>query len=242
MKTKFGIKRLFKSIFKSKAYSYCSICEEYFNFSDFGSPTRSKVLCPKCNSLERHRLQWLYLRQKSSIFDSEFTLLHIAPETVFYDEFSNIKSLIYTGVDQEPQKRGLLGKIDKGDVLDLKYEDESFDGIICNHVLEHVPDDQKAMRELFRVLKPNGFAILQVPMSSSEVTDEVLSITSPEERTKRFGQYDHVRLYGKDYKQRLESVGFTVTVDDFVRSNFSNEEIKKYGLAKSEDLYIGRKK
>jgi len=127
------------------------------------------------------------------------------------------------------------------DVTNIQFHDNYFDFIICNHLLEHIQDDRKAMRELFRVLRPKGFAILQVPISKyNKETFEDFSITSPEERKKYFGQKDHVRIYGKDYKERLESVGFKVNLYD-IKNDLSIKDIKKYGLNEEEILYIGKR-
>lgn len=228
----------------NKRYSnYCPICRKrYKKFNDFGIPPRKKVLCPECGSLERHRLQWMYLKDCTDLFDLKgFSLLHIAPEMFFYDRLNSCENINYTGIDFDPAQRGLEGKIDQGDILNLPYNGNMFNGIICNHVLEHIPDDIKAMSEVYRVLKPNGFAILQVPMSNQEITVEDLSITDPEERLRRYGQRDHVRIYGKDYRQRLASVGFNVVVDDYIHRKFSILDINNYGLMKKEDIYIVRK-
>ena len=127
----------------------------------------------------------------------------------------------------------------KIDITDINFENNYFDFIICNHVLEHIVDDQKTMRELFRVLKPEGFAILQVPISrKAKETFEDFSITTPGEREKYFGQKDHVRIYGKDYKNRLESIGFKVELYD-IKKDLGIQDIKKFGLNEEEILYIG---
>jgi ubiquinone/menaquinone biosynthesis C-methylase UbiE len=124
------------------------------------------------------------------------------------------------------------------DITDIEYEDDSFHVVICNHVLEHVPDDRKAMAELYRVLKPEGWAILQVPISLSlNQTYEDPMVISPEEREKVFGQSDHVRIYAKDYKDRLEQAGFRVKVYSFAKE-FGESATHKYGLSKDENIYI----
>lgn len=129
----------------------------------------------------------------------------------------------------------------KIDITDINFGNDYFDFIICNHVLEHIRDDKKAMSELFRVLKPGGEAILQVPISKhNKKTFEDFSIILPEEREKYFGQKDHVRIYGKDYKKRLESVGFKVDLCD-IKMFLSIKEIKKCGLNEEEILYLCRK-
>ena len=127
------------------------------------------------------------------------------------------------------------------DITDMNFGDSCFDFIICNHVLEHIQDDRKAMSELFRVLKPSGEAILQVPISKyNKGTFEDFLIILPEEREKYFGQKNHVRIYGRDYKGRLESVGFKVELYD-IKKDLSIKAIKKYGLNEEEILYIGKK-
>ena len=125
------------------------------------------------------------------------------------------------------------------DISDIQYPDNTFDVIYCSHVLEHVPDDKKALREFWRVLKIDGWAILQVPITS-DVTFEDPTVTSPEERERLFGQHDHVRRYGPDYRDRLVDVGFSLTVDGFVRQ-LDERTINRYGLMRSEDVYFCRK-
>jgi len=125
------------------------------------------------------------------------------------------------------------------DITNIPYEDNSFGVILCSHVLEHIPDDRKAMRELYRVLKPGGWAILQVPIIRDK-TFEDFSITKPEDRERVFGQWDHVRAYGKDYRDRLEKAGFKVRVDDYVK-RLGADKIKKYALKENEDIYYCEK-
>ena len=126
----------------------------------------------------------------------------------------------------------------KADICNLPFKDNSFDVVFCNHVLEHISDDTKAMKELYRVMKPKGWGIFQVPQDLSRAitfTDD--TITNPKERAKIFGQYDHVRIYGRDYFDKLRSIGFTVIEENFTE-NFTSEEIKKYALAKGEILPV----
>ena len=119
----------------------------------------------------------------------------------------------------------------------MPFESNSVDVVLCSHVLEHIPEDNKAMSEFYRVIKNDGWAILQVPVDYTRAeTYEDFSITDPGDREKAFGQHDHVRWYGRDYKNRLANVGFTVTEDDYVKS-FSTEELFKFGLMSSELIY-----
>jgi SAM-dependent methyltransferase len=218
---------------------HCPICDGHFRkFLPYGYAERSSNnrLCPSCLSLERHRLIWLYLKNKTKLFTESMNMLHIAPEQSFYKRFKAIKTLDYFTADLESP----LAEY-HFDIHDIPFEDNKFDFIMCNHVLEHVDDEFKVTGELFRVLKPEGEAILQAPISKyNKETFEDFSITSPEEREKYFGQEDHVRIYGKNYKNRLESVGFKVDLFD-IKMALSIQDIKKYGLNEEEILYIGKK-
>src|SRR5690606_17583822 len=126
----------------------------------------------------------------------------------------------------------------KADICDLPFKSDTYDFILCNHVLEHIPDDTQAMRELYRILKPGGTAILQIPQDlSRKNTFEDDSITSRKERAKIFGQYDHVRVYGRDYFDKLRSIGFKVEEVDYT-SRLKESEIDKYRLAKGEIIPV----
>ena len=212
--------------------------KSYRKFLPYGyGKQRENALSPGTLSLERHRQMWLYLKNETDFFTANLKVLHIAPEQEFLRRFKKMNNLSYTSAD-------LFSPIVdvKADVLDLPFENESFDVIICNHVLEHIVDDRKAMSELHRVMKSGGWGIFQVPMKNSlEKTYEDFSITDPKERQKHFGQYDHVRWYGMDYFDRLKSVGFEVEAN-FYSQKFSDDEIKKYGLNRNEILPVVHKK
>ena len=211
--------------------------KSYRKFLPYGyGKQRENALSPGTLSLERHRQMWLYLKNETDFFTQNYKVLHIAPEQEFLRKFKKMKNLEYTSAD-------LFSPIVdvKADILDLPFEDESFDVIFCNHVLEHIIDDRKAMSELYRVMKKGGWGILQVPMKNSlEKTYEDFTITDPKERQKHFGQYDHVRWYGMDYFERLISVGFSVDIN-FYSQNFSEEEQKRFGLNVTEILPVVRK-
>lgn len=195
--------------------------------------TRENVLSPSTLSLERHRLLWLYLQRETDFFSKPHRLLHFAPEQAFYKRFKKMKHIEYTTTDIESP----LAMV-KADICELPFENDSFDTILCNHVLEHIPNDRKAMKELYRVLRPGGMAILQIPQDlNRETTFEDNSITDPKERTKIFGQYDHVRVYGKDYFDILRSIGFKVKAVDYT-SQLTEEEVKRFCLAKGELLPV----
>ena len=211
--------------------------KSYRKFLPYGyGKQRANALSPGTLSLERHRQMWLYLQNETDFFTAKLKVLHIAPEQEFVRKFKKMKNLDYTSAD-------LFSPIVdvKADIVDLPFEDNSFDVIICNHVLEHIVDDRKAMSELYRVMKSGGWGIVQVPMKNSlEKTYEDFTITDPKERQKHFGQYDHVRWYGMDYFDRLKSVGFDADIN-FYSQKFSEAEIKRFGLNKNEILPVVRK-
>jgi hypothetical protein len=157
---------------------------------------RENALCPDSQSLERHRLMWLFLKEKTDFFQAPLKVLHIAPEVCFIHRFEKLTNLQeYITADLESP----LAKV-KMDIHRMPFGDDYFDVVFCNHVMEHVEDDLQAMREIRRVLKPTGWAIIQSPIDASlETTYEDKTITSPQEREKAFGQNDHLRMYGRDY-------------------------------------------
>lgn len=218
---------------------------------------RSNVLSPSTLSLERHRLLWLYLQNETDFFQSELDsdspvtqnkriklrkddetssalkVLHFAPEQEFYKRFKKQNNIEYTTTD-------LLSPLAdvKADICNLPFEDNAYDIIFCNHVLEHIPDDTKAMQELFRVLKPGGMGIFQIPQDLSRAntfTDD--TIVDQKERAKIFGQYDHVRVYGRDYFDKLRSIGFKVIEEDYTHK-IAPELAEKYCLAKGEIIPV----
>ena len=194
---------------------------------------RNNVLSPSTLSLERHRLLWLYLKNETEFFSAENKVLHFAPEQCFLKRFQKLKNIDYTTTDLESPIADI-----KADICNLPFNNNSYDIILCNHVLEHIPDDTKAMHELYRVLKPGGFGVFQIPQDlNRESTFEDDSITDKKERAKIFGQYDHVRIYGHDYFNKLRSIGFNVKEVDYTAS-LSEEEINKYCLAKGEIIPV----
>jgi len=216
----------------------CPVCEHSFRkFLPYGRVGRGNALCPNCLSLERHRLMWLFLKDKTDFFSTDKKVLHIAPELCFIDRFEKIHGENYITADIESP----LAKV-KLDVHEMPFEDNSFEVVFCNLVMEHVVDDRKAMSEIFRVLRKGGFAILQIPLFHplSEITYEDASITDPKEREKAFGQDDHVRLYGKDYADKIRAVGFEVTEDGF-GDELSKDEQKLYALPKDEPIFYCKK-
>lgn len=197
---------------------------------------RNNVLSPSTLSLERHRLLWMYLKNETDFFSTKLKVLHFAPEQAFYKRFRKLSNLDYVTTDLNSP----LAEV-KADICNLPFKDGEFDVILCNHVLEHIPDDTKAMQELYRVLKPNGWGIFQIPQDLNRATTfEDHTITDRNERAKIFGQYDHVRVYGRDYFDKLRSIGFRVDEVDYT-STLSAEAIKEYCLAKGEIIPVVRK-
>jgi SAM-dependent methyltransferase len=232
-----GVKVL--GVFYAGSNVTCPVCgNSYKKFLPYGRINpRSNALCPGCLSLERHRLIWLYLKKKSNFFDAKLKVLHVAPEACFIKRFEKQHGQNYITADIESP----LAKV-KMDIHKIPFEANTFDVVLCNHVLEHVENDIQAMREINRVLKPGGFSILQVPffIPIPETTFEDTSITDPREREKVFGQDDHVRKFGHDYPKRLEKAGLKPVEDNFV-NELSEQDRNRYGLAKGEIIYKGLK-
>jgi len=211
--------------------------KSYRKFLPYGYvKQRDNALSPGTLSLERHRLLWLYLNNETNFFSKTLKVLHIAPEQCFYNLFKNLKNINYTTFDLNSPLADI-----KGDICNLPFKENSFDFILCNHVLEHINDDKKAMKELYRVLNKNGTAILQVPINQkSSKTFEDSSIVDKKKRIEKFGQYDHIRLYGLDYFKKLESFGFKVDPLKYSKE-FTESEIIKYGLIKDEIIPVCKK-
>ena len=198
-----GIRRL---ISHGTAFE-CPVCESRVSrFRDFGNC--KNAWCPVCGSMPWHRLAWLFFQNKTSLFDgSPKRLLHIAPEPELAKRVLAVKGLDYLPVDLDPRRPYVKERMD---ITEIEYPDHSFDGILCSHVLEHVPDDRKAMREFQRVLKPGGWALIMVPLQLNPTVEDP-TCTDPRERERRFGQFDHVRIYGPDLADRLSEAGFSVS-------------------------------
>lgn len=210
----------------------CPCCgQRYREFLPHGRPERRNALCYRCDAVERHRLLLLFLKDRTGIFSQPMSLLHFAPEKALRPIFAGQRNLRYVTTDYCEASDVHM------DITRMAVADNTFDAVLCSHVLEHIPDDRAAMKELHRILKPNGWAILQVPLDTArENTYEDFSITAPEERRKHFGQEDHVRMYGRDYKQRLEAAGFQVSVENYIKT-MDPARVKRHGLVE-EDVYF----
>jgi hypothetical protein len=204
----------------------CPICER--TYRRFRSQSgRANALCPNpaCLTVERHRLLWLLLNREFGLGDQSMRLLHVAPEPGLTRRLRTKRGMTYTGLDMESPYADV-----HADLCDLPFTADCFDLVICSHVLEHVTDDARALAEIRRVLIPGGRALLMYPIDHRQPrTDEDASVTDPDERKRRFGQFDHVRLYGRDHLDRLDRSGFSVSVRD-IAAELSPEDARRYGL------------
>lgn len=218
----------------------CPLCGcQRRKFLPYGYVTsRENALCPNCLSLERHRLLWLWLVRESDIGRGAMALpkmLHIAPEVALMRKFKKMYASTpdrYVTADLESPLADM-----HFDVQQIPLEAESFDAIICNHIMEHVEDDLKALRELYRIMRRGGWGVILSPVElEREKTFEDDTITDPAERTRIFGQYDHRRIYGRDYAARLRETGFEVYDIDY-KNELSKAEQELYALP-ADHLYI----
>lgn len=208
---------------------YCPLCCNLVaRFEPFGVIPRENAKCPHCDCVERHRLVWSYFVRCTNLFDgTRKRVLHVAPEKQIRRKLSRVPYLDYTTADLDGRRVD-----EQMDITDIRHPDSSFDVIYCSHVLEHVPDDRRAMREFFRVLKPGGWAILLVPMSN-EPTLENPDVTDPQERERLFGQCDHVRRYGPDFLDRLREGGFQVRLLQ-PHEIVGRHNVKRFGVQQCE--------
>lgn len=188
-------------------------------------PNRPNARCPSCGARDRHRLLWHFLENKTNLLSDRLRILHFAPERALEKKLKRRPNLDYVSTDLD-RPRAMV----KADITDLPWSDDSFDVILYSHVLEHVVADRKAMSELYRVLKPGGWAVVLVPIDFRRTeTFEDPTIVEPRDRERVFGQADHVRIYGRDFKARLERAGFTVTTEDYQRE-LGEARARRYGL------------
>jgi len=217
----------------------CPLCKNEFRvFLPAGAcDLRKNAECPKCGSFERHRMFGLYLEKCTDLCNNlkHIKLLHIAPEPIFLNRFKTLSNIDYYPVDFDASREGIRDVVD---IQNIHYENEMFDAIICFHVLEHIPDDNAAMKELFRCLKKDGTAYIDVPIYKSlDITLENPEYNTPELRMKYYGQHDHVRKYGNDFKKKLENACFIVNKIE-PNNNYSEIELDRFGLSKSGKIFL----
>ncbi len=203
---------------------FCPICNRAVKkFVAGGTVRRKNARCPRCRSFERHRMAWLYLQRQSNLFGLRgIKMLHIAAEPCFENRFRRRIGAGYVTADLNKHSDIRL------DVRSIPYSDELFDVVFCSHVLEHVDDDVQAIREFARILKPDGWALFLVPITTGQ-TFEDPTITDPWERHIAFGQHDHVRQYGPDFVDRLQTGGFSVHVIS-ANNYISPVELERFGI------------
>jgi SAM-dependent methyltransferase len=212
----------------------CPVCEHSFDAfkNDWN---RVGALCWRCGSHERHRAQWLLLQRRPELLDDARSLLHFSPEWCLRRRLQAIAGLRYVTADLDPAGVDL-----ELDVTNLDLPDDAFDAVLCSHVLEHVPDDAAAMRELRRVTARGGFCLVMVPLAlDRSSTYEDPAITAPHDREREFLQHDHVRLYAPDLANRLNAAGFDVEVVD-MHAEVGAEQAERYRLLPSDLIFICR--
>ncbi len=216
---------------------YCPVCRSRVRrFYPVGEPARPQARCGVCGTKARHLLMWLFFERRTDLLDgSPKRVLHLAPKPGLERRLKRAVNLDYLTADLF-NPRAMV----RMDITNIGYPDESFDVIICSHILEHVPEDRTAMRELCRVLKTGGWAVILVPISGDKTLEDP-SITDPDERLRRFGQHDHVRTYGPDYFDRLGESGFEVeriAAHDLL----SDEDLDRMALTPTKEVILCRKR
>ena len=215
----------------------CPVCLQSSTFIASGTTPRPLALCVVCGSLERHRLLMLYLRQRTNLFRDQLSVLHFSPERGLGGELARQRNLTYATSWYEPDRPADFHL----DLTALALPDNSWDVFLVYHIFEHITEDRKAMREMFRALKPGGWAVVQVPTDERAESLEDPSIQTPEERRAKYGDADHVRFYGwKDFADRLSEAGFQVTIERFAR-DFSDQQVREFALDRNERIYLVRK-
>lgn len=212
---------------KNYWWNYCGVENELFSSKQVTGAGYRKGVCPVCGAMDRERYVYSVLHNHTDILEAK-QILHFAPEKELKKVLSKIAKE-YVTADIVPGRADVVADITK-----LQFEDNSFDYVICNHVLEHILDESAALSEVKRCLKENGKFIVTVPICWHEKTFEDSKIVSEEDRTKFYGQKDHVRLYGNDIVEKFEQYGFKVTY----YKNDSNEYDKKYGFLRDDCVFI----
>jgi SAM-dependent methyltransferase len=212
----------------------CPCCEG--RFRKFLPGAWPNSVCPRCGCLKRHRELWVLLRDRLDVVEGDCTILHFAPESILQKRLKALPNVRYVSADLDARDAML-----RFDITNIPFPDASFDHVLCSHVLEHVPEDRAAMREIFRMLRRGGRAVVCVPIDHNRAaTYEEPAITSPKEREQAFGQRDHVRIYGRDFQARLEDAGFSVTLDRHAREleESGDPDFERYGFSGHENIYV----
>ena len=220
-------------LFRGSRYR-CPVCSTSIRAFTRGGGSlrvRDRGYCPRCNAKARHRRVWLHLELETELFERPHRLLHVSPKYCLMRRLARLEGIHYTAIDLETR----LPHVAHGDVTELEHEDESFDAIVCVHVLEHVEDDRSAIGEMWRVLRPGGWAVVNVPVDLEARTYEDLSVTSPDARRRAFGEADHVRIYGFDISDRLRAAGFEVRL--FRADRLPTDLLRRHGLTADEHVY-----
>jgi SAM-dependent methyltransferase len=213
---------------------YCPVCERKVR-GFFAYDVHPEAWCPSCASMERHRYLWWFLHEKTAVFSNVgLNLLHIAPEKALASRLSRIAGLDYLTADLESPRADV-----KMDITNISYPDDSFDAVICSHVLEHVPEDATALEELLRVIRPGGWGAFMVPVDG-EITREDPTVVTPEERQALYGQYDHVRSYGLDFRDRMARAGWSVETC-VAGETLGSDECHRMGIPVEEVIFHGTK-
>lgn len=214
----------------------CPCCGgRWRGFLPGGHERRPGARCPGCGALERHRLVWHWLSHETDLLAARRRVLVVAPEAFLQDALRARAALDYLSIDLESPLA-----MRHMDLTRLELPDASFDAVFCNHVLEHIPDDRAAMRELRRVLAPGGWAVLQTPLDPArEHTYEDAALTTPEARLRAFGQTDHVRIYGRDLYDRLRECGWAIERRAYARA-LGEPAARRFGFDLDEELIVGR--
>ena len=235
------VKRVLLNI---RAYQYrgdkyfCPCCEQSFKTflpMTAGASNRDNVVCPGCGVVERHRLLWLYLESQTTLLTNPHQLLYLAPTDVLQEKLKQYKNISYLSADLESPL-----SMQHFDIMDIPITNNSFSFIICSHILAHVKNHKKALKELYRILQPGGILILLDDYESRPKTLEYEEVKTPEERKIAYGQSDRWRLFGKDFLSEITSLGFKLTKSDFA-SSFTKEETIKYRIDKMEKIYSCKK-
>jgi predicted SAM-dependent methyltransferase len=233
-----SIESILCDIYGGTENNCCPLCSNEFRmFLPAGTVVRRNAACPHCYSLERHRTIGMFFESQTNLYDGEkpIKLLHFAPERCFMEKFNTFPNIDYYPVDFNPDVYGIRDVVD---IQEIQYQDEMFDCIICSHVLEHIPNDNAAMKELFRCLKTGGVAFIDVPIDESlDSTLENPEYNTPELRQTHYGQDDHLRYYGNDFISKLVCVGFSVEKAEPNRK-FSDMELLRYGISRYEKIFV----